>query len=185
MKRNMAAGLCTAGMLAFGVALSAQTPAQTPQTQPGAKADQQITITGCVQRESDYRSARDAGEGGVAGTGMGVGNEFVLVDAETKPASGEAAEAGATGTSGSAMASKAYELTGPNEGQASQYVGRRVEITGTLKAADTDATGRPTGGATAGAPPSGVDVTSKDLKLRELEVTSVREATGTCTPMKK
>ena len=185
MKRNMAAGLCTAGMLAFGVALSAQTPAQTPQTQPGAKADQQITITGCVQRESDYRSAHDAGEGGVAGTGMGVGNEFVLVDAETKPASGEAAEAGATGTSGSAMASKAYELTGPNEGQASQYVGRRVEITGTLKAADTDATGRPTGGATAGAPPSGVDVTSKDLKLRELEVTSVREATGTCTPMKK
>ena len=82
-----------------------------------------------MQRESDYRSARDAGEGGVAGTGMGVGNEFVLVDAETKPASGEAAEAGATGTSGSAMASKAYELTGPNEGQASQYVGRRVEIT--------------------------------------------------------
>jgi hypothetical protein len=29
-----------------------------------------------------------------------------------------------------------------------------------------------------------VDVASKDLKLRELEVTSVREATGTCPAVK-
>jgi hypothetical protein len=78
----------------------------------------------------------------------------------------------------------AYELSGSNEGQLSQYVGRRVQITGKLKAAEIDAAGRPTGGATAGQPPAGVDVTSKDLKLRELEVTSVKEATGTCTPMK-
>ena len=39
---------------------------------------------------------------------------------------------------------------------------------------------QPTGGATAGQPPTEVDVASKDLKLRELEVTSVKEIAGTC-----
>jgi hypothetical protein len=82
------------------------------------------------------------------------------------------------------MAGIAYELTGPNEGQVEQFVGRRVEITGKLKAGERGATG-PTGGPTAGAPPSGVDVTSKDLKLKELEVTSVRETTGTCPSIQK
>jgi hypothetical protein len=49
-----------------------------------------------------------------------------------------------------------------------------------LKPAEVGAGGA-TGGATAGAPPRGVDVTSKDLKLRELEVTSVKASTsGTC-----
>ena len=89
-----------------------------------------------------------------------------------------AAAANPIGTSGSAAA--AYELTGSNEGQVAAFVGKRVEITGTLKPAEVSASGQPTGGATAGQPPSGVDVASKDLKLRELEVTSVREATGTC-----
>ena len=49
-----------------------------------------------------------------------------------------------------------------------------------LKPAEVGASGKPTGGATAGQPPSGVDVASKDLQLRELEITSVREAPGTC-----
>jgi len=125
----------------------------------------------------------------VAGTGVGVGNEFVLTEASTSAETAAAARSGEatspTGTSGSSASSaKAYELTGPNEGQLSQYIGRRVEITGKLKAAETDAAGAPTGGSTAGKPPAGVDVTSKDLKLRELEVASVREATGTCGSMK-
>ena len=77
----------------------------------------------------------------------------------------------------------AYELTGPNESKAKEFVGKRVEISGTLKPAATTASGAPTGGATAGKPPTGVDVASKDLKLRELEVTTVTVSTGTCTPM--
>jgi hypothetical protein len=75
-------------------------------------------------------------------------------------------------------------LTGPNEGKVGEFIGRRVEITGMLKAAEVAASGQPTGGATAGQPPAGVDVTSKDLRLRELEVSSVRETTGTCPAVK-
>jgi hypothetical protein len=194
MKAKWPANLCAAGMLAFGVSVFAQTAGQQPtqpQPQPGARSssDQQITVTGCVQREADYRRARDAGRGGVAGTGVGAGNEFVLTEATTSSNKAGGARTGEstspTGTAGpSTSGLTAYELTGPNEGQVSQYVGRRVEITGKLKPAETNAAGRPTGGATAGQPPSGVDVTSKDLKLRELEVTSVRESTGTCAPIK-
>jgi hypothetical protein len=130
-----------------------------------AAAQPQITVVGCVQSESDYRKARDAGRGGAAGTGLGVGNEFVLINASVS-------SGGAKDT--------AFELSGSNEGQVKAYMGKRVEITGTLKPSETDAGGRPTGGATAGRPPEGVDVTSKDLKLRELEVSTVKEASGTC-----
>ena len=185
MKARMSSSMCAAGMLALCTTAFAQQAGQTPQqpTQPAARAsaDGAITVTGCVQREADYRQARDAGKGGVAGTGVGAGNEFILADASAAAPKGAAA-ANPPGTSGAAAA--AYELTGANEGQVAAFVGKRVEITGTLKAAEVGATGQPTGGATAGQPPRGVDVASKDLKLRELEVTSVREATGTCPAVK-
>lgn len=156
MKWNTTSLACAAAAM-MSVALSAQAP--RPES-----SEQFITVTGCIQREADYRKATDAGKGGVAGTGVGVSNEFVL-----------------TNTSGAAAwAGSAFELTGPAEEQAGQHVGKRVEIAGKLKAGDTNAAG-PTGGPTAGAPPQGVDVASKDLKLRELEVTSIKAATtGTC-----
>jgi hypothetical protein len=132
-------------------------------------------VVGCVQREADYRKAHNLGRGGVVGTNVGAGNEFVLINATMASATrGTGAPAGTTGAAG-----EAYEMTGRGEGQASQYVGKRVEITGMLKPAET-AGGAATGGPTAGAPPRGVDVVADDLKLRELDVTSVREATGTC-----
>jgi hypothetical protein len=132
---------------------------------------QQITLVGCIQSEKEFRQARDKGKGGVAGTGIGADNEYILTNASmAKQGLNPAAPAADT----------AYELTGSNEGKVKEFVGKRVEITGTLKAAATTPAGSPTGGATAGAPPKGVDVASKDLKLRELEVASVTAASGTC-----
>jgi hypothetical protein len=177
MKARVSKGICAAGMLTLCTVAFAQEGGQPQKPQPGAGTAPggQITVTGCIQREADYRQARDAGKGGVAGTGVGAGNEFILSNASMK-AGGDSP--GAVGTTGAAAS--AYELTGSNEGQAAQFVGKRVEITGVLKPAETSASGKPTGGATAGQPPSGVDATSKDLQLREIEVTSVKEATGTC-----
>ena len=151
----------------------AQTPAQPPSTAATSQANQSVKVVGCIQSEADYRKTRDQGKGGVVGTGVGVGNEYVLVNASM-------ATQGLSPSGG--PADTAYELTGSGEAKAKEFVGKRVEITGMLKPAETAATGRPTGGATAGTPPTGVDVASKDLKLRELEVTSVTAATGTCTP---
>jgi hypothetical protein len=186
MKARMTSGAFAAGLLALGTVAFAQAASQEPQQPPpGARtsAGGQITVTGCVQREADYRKAQDAGRGGAAGTGVGTGNEFILADASASPSTKAGTEPSSpTGTSGSA--SSAYELTGPNEGQAAQFVGQRVEITGMLKAAEVAASGQPTGGATAGQPPAGTDVMSKDLRLREIEVSSIKQTTGTCPAVK-
>jgi hypothetical protein len=164
--------ISVAAIGALGSAALAQTPSQPPSAT--STQAQQVTVMGCVQSESDYRRAQDKGRGGVAGTGIGAGNEFILANASMAK-QGLNPSAPATDT--------AYELTGPNEGSLKDFVGKRVEITGMLKPAETTAGGKPTGGATAGTPPSGVDVTSRDLKLRELEVSSVKPATGTCSPL--
>jgi hypothetical protein len=189
MKAMVSSSACAAAVLAFSMATFAQSAGQQPtsaadQSDKRASAGQEITVTGCIQREADFRKAHDAGRGGAAGSGVGAGNEFVLTDASKAAGSGErAGESPAPEPTGTSATRNAYELTGPSEGQAAQYVGKRVEIRGKLKAGETGAYGA-TGGPTAGTPPSGVDVTSRDLKLRELEVTSVRESTGTCPTSK-
>ena len=162
-------------------------PSTRPSTRPQSemRSAEQVTIVGCVQSETDYRRAKNLGGAGAMGTGAGAGNEFVLVNASMSHGSSAAGTtAGApstTGTAGSAASAsgEAYELTGSGESKAGSFVGKRVEITGKLKASEAGPTGT-TGGATAGTPPSGVDVASKDLRLKEIEVTSVRETTGTC-----
>lgn len=182
-----------AAALAVSVATNAQTtgqqPAQpparaqttTPAPQDRDSAGQMVRVTGCIQGEEAYRKARNLGRGGTAGTGVGVGNEFVLVDARiasggAPPAAG--ATTGATGTTGAVA--QDFKLTGSNEGKASQFVGKRVEITGTLEPAQIASAAR-SGAPPAGGGPPQIDVFSgEDLKLRELEMTSVRETAGTC-----
>ena len=186
---SVAAAIAACSVVAFAQTAPQQQPAQpsAPAQAPAAKpaeqsrvaAGDQVTLIGCIQKESDYRDKMDAGKGGVAGTGVGAGNEFVLINASM---AGAAAKPGAadtpTGTSGTTEAAAAYQLTGSGEGQAEKFAGRRVEISGMLKPAETGAGGAATGGPTAGRPPSGVDVASKDLQLREVEVSSIREASG-------
>jgi hypothetical protein len=149
---------------------STQTPA--PSTQTSRASGDHVTVTGCIQREADYRRSTGAGRGGAVGTGVGAANEFILANAMMSSggaSSSAAPNTGATGTAGTS-GNTAYELTGPNEGRAATYVGKRVEISGTLKPTDT----APAGGATADVPGS------RDLKLRELEITSIKETNGTC-----
>jgi hypothetical protein len=84
-----------------------------------------------------------------------VGNEFVLIDTKMASAGAPPTAGAATGTTGAAA--QDYKLTGANEGKASQFVGKRVEITGTLKPAGAAGAAR-TGGPTAGGPPPRIDV---------------------------
>ena len=76
MKSRTASHLCVAGLLAWGAGASAQS---TTASQNSASAAGEIKVTGCVVSESDYRKAHDEGKGGVVGTGVGAGNEFVLM----------------------------------------------------------------------------------------------------------
>ncbi len=164
----------TCAVIGAAVLTCAPLAAQTTQTQTNsgqaAAAGGSITLVGCLQREADYRRAQDAGRGGVAMTGVGQGNEYVLI--QTEGAGGPGAldpNKNADCKSSTAFAGTAYELTGTRERELAQMVGRRVEITGEIKNADD--TGRPGGFD----PP----VVSTDLRLQEVNIQSFREVTRT------
>jgi hypothetical protein len=89
-------------------------------TQQAGSADQTVTVVGCIQSEADYRKARNLRRGGTAGTGVGVGNEFVLIDAKMASAGAPPAAGAAPGATGAAA--QAYKLTAANEGKASPLV---------------------------------------------------------------
>jgi len=119
-------------------------------------------------RETDYRKANDSGRGGPVATGLGRGDEFVLVNA-TKTTADATASASASAECGTSATGEAYELGGSREKDLASYVGRRVEITGTLKAAKTT-----TGAAGEAKPTGGFDPLKQDLKLFEVDVASFR-----------
>ena len=147
----------------------ASSPAITPSRTPVATASDTVTITGCVEREADYRAARDQGRGGPAGSGLGQGNEFILTHATT---------GSPVPTSGSGNTeSIAYQLTGSAEADAGSFLHQRVELTGHFKASGNDSPIADTpAAATSGA---NTDLNSA-LRLRTFEVTDVRASTGTC-----
>ena len=178
----------------IGGASGTQTGGQDRQTSLVQTHERnQITVTGCVMREGEYLKANSGGRGGVGGSGIGSGNEFVLTHATmgaaaaSTPAtattdqtasrrqtgttpSGAAGTGSATGTTGSTAATATapgatYSLTGSREGDLTIYVGLRVEMTGTLsRAATTRGAASPSGG------PS----------LQTLEIMSVRLTGPTC-----
>ena len=148
-------------VFAAAVLSTSITSAQSrPQTSSATKVGESpITLVGCLQREADYRKAHNLGKGGGIGAGLGSGDEFVLINATR---SGN----GATSVDCSRdSAGDAYELTGKGEDTLKSFVGRAVQINGTVKSAKVDATtSRPTGG---------FDPLKQDLKLFEIDVASV------------
>jgi len=82
-----------------------------------APADKELRITGCVQWEKEYRKERDEGRGGAAGTGIGVGNEFVLT--MVKPEG--------------ARKATAYSITGDREKELGRRIGQQIEVIGVIE----------------------------------------------------
>jgi hypothetical protein len=160
------------GATFVGVALLASTTAfaqgtTTTSSTTTAKSDspaQPVTLIGCVQKESDYRKAHNIKKGGGLNMGIGDGDEYMLINATRVSGGVPSVTTVGDCTAGSG---EAFELTGPKEEQFKNFVGKRVEVSGTQKRAKLAANGQPTGGS---APGGG------ELKLFEVEVASVREA---------
>ena len=108
-------------VLASGLGAAAQAPAHEKHSlKPG-----EVAVIGCLQRESDYRAQNNKGQGGPLNTGLGTGNEYVLVQAKAVPATGS----GPT----QAAAARDFSLTGQLEKEMVREVGRMVEVVGTIK----------------------------------------------------
>ena len=114
---------------------TAQRPGSAPTAQPTRSAADVITVIGCVQRETEYRAEITDGKGGVAGTGVGAGNEFVLRSMQTvsndtlKP----------TGTAG-VRPDEVYSVTGNLEHELARAVGRQVAVSGYVEVAPSQGT---------------------------------------------
>jgi hypothetical protein len=117
-------------LLAPGIA-AAQAPhpagaTGTAQAQPVTKAPKgEVTLVGCLERESAFRDAAHLGKGGPLHTGVGQSDEFVLSDARPLPAGKSA-----VGTSGGG--GRAFMLTGKIEKDMADAINRQVEVVGTL-----------------------------------------------------
>jgi hypothetical protein len=172
-------------------------PSQVHKPAPsigGPSQDQAVHATGCIQRESDYRLAH-LGSGGV--TIVGAGDDFVLINASVSligsPIAGTKAETPRDLSASSVVAPDAreprpvalpgttgvaFDLTGPRESEVAVFVGRWVEIAGTLLEPSpiTEAIASPVPARS----PQVADVTTRTLNLRQLEVDSARALGGAC-----
>jgi hypothetical protein len=158
-------------VLCMGLPVSSAT-AQTDAVDDEAHS---ITLVGCVMRESDYRDMYGPGQSGPRGPGIGLRNEYMLVDARVVAPSGS--NPGVVETTGTCPPSPggfptAYELTGPREKEVASFLGRRVELTGMQKRAKT----RPAGTSGLREPTGGFDPLGHELHLFEVEVASFHEA---------
>ena len=154
-----AAAVLVVSMAAFAsLQSSSPSPAAQQSTTP---AGSQVTLVGCVIRESEYRQATDAGKGGPANTGIGRSDEFVLIHAKKGAGPAPATCSAAKGTG------EAYEVVGSHEKDLEEYVNKAVEIRGTLKGADPFA-------AQQGAP--GADPLKQGLKISQVDIASFRAA---------
>jgi hypothetical protein len=96
-----------------------------------AKNGSKVTLIGCVQLEKDYRADLSAKKGGPLGSGLGQGNEYVLVKAKPAPTSGERqTQQNAVATAGE---QGDYLLTGKTEDGLKLAIGREVEVVGTVE----------------------------------------------------
>ena len=78
MKRRIQTlGVTTLMAAVLGSAVSLADASQQPNQKTPTALDV-ITVTGCVQRETDYRASIADGKGGTLGTGAGVADEYVL-----------------------------------------------------------------------------------------------------------
>jgi hypothetical protein len=129
-----------------------------------------VTAVGCLQSEREYRRQHESSK--FAGTGYGLNDEYVLIDAviggpdlNIQPVTEQEANC-VTGQG----TGQAFELTGHGEDDLAQFLGRRVVIHGMLKHAGHDIGPVGTSGTFSPVPTGGGPSPGADLELREINV---------------
>jgi hypothetical protein len=134
-----------------------------------------VTLVGCVMRESDYRDTYGPGLSGVRGPGIGLRNEYMLVDAREIPSGTVPPDAAMPCPAAGTTFPTAYELTGSREKEIAEYVGKRVVLTGIQKEAKV----RPVGTSGVLRPTGGFDPLGHELHLFEVEANTFHDVTAT------
>ncbi len=116
-------------------AVCAGVPSASVAHQPTRTAVDVITVTGCVEKETAYRTSIADGKGGTLGSGLGAENEYVLrsvqivSNATLKP----------TGTS-SRQYEEVYSVTGKLEHELARAVGHEIAMSGYVEVLKSNGT---------------------------------------------
>lgn len=132
-----------------------------------------VTAVGCLQSEREYRHQNHSSK--FAGTGPGLGNEYVLIDAVIggpEMAISPSSEQESVNCLAARGNGQAFELTGAGEDGLAALVGRRVVVHGMLKHAKHDTGPVGTSGTFTPEPTNGGSILGSDLKIREINVES-------------
>ena len=133
-----------------------------------------VTAVGCLQAEREYRRDNDSSK--FAGTGIGLSDEYVLIDAVIGGPSMNVQpiteQENGTNCIAARGRGQAFELTGHGEHSLAGLVGHRVVIHGMLKHAEHDTGAVGTSGTFTPVPTNGGPSPGSDLKLREINVES-------------
>jgi len=177
MKKQSWTGLIAATACTLAIGVSAQTTSQTSPTQrpTSTTAADQITVTGCLQRESASATAGTTGTTGTA-TSSSSASGFVLnvtpaSPSSTASSSSSTAAGATTGTSGTASK---YRLDA-DDAKLTPHVGHKVEITGSL---DKSMSSTAPAGSTSAAGGASASAGSNGPKLK---VDSVRMIAASCS----
>jgi len=188
MPMGRIAGLTTAAFIVSVAAFAQTDTSQKSTTARNAKAGDTttpMTVVGCLVKETDYRKAHHLGSGALGGVGLG--DEFVLVDTSSASAMSSSAAAttapAANPSTPSASAQNctesgngtAYRLTGQLEEKLKPFVGRRLEVTGTF---DHPRDARTAAGETNAKLPAEIKISS----YREAPALSASNAPATTAP---
>jgi hypothetical protein len=132
-----------------------------------------VTAVGCLQSEREYRRQHHSSK--FAGTGVGLNDEYILIDAVIggpSMAVAPSTEQESTNCIAARGTGQAFELTGRGEPELAALVGHRVVIQGMLKHAGHDTGPVGTSGTFTPQPTNGGPSPGADLKLREINVES-------------
>ena len=130
-----------------------------------------VTAVGCLQSEREYRRQHESSK--FAGTGAGLSDEYILIDAVIggpEMAIAPSSEEESNNCLAARGNGQAFELTGAGEDALAPLLGRRVVIHGMLKHAKHDTGPIGTSGTFTPLPTDGGSAIGTDLKLREINV---------------
>ena len=140
-----------------------QSPADQDRSQPTAAATESgsTTLTGCVYQEKDIpgRSPNVAERAGVL-------EDYILADVKMKGSESTSSAAAST----SSVAGRMFKLEKVSDDRLREFVGKRVEVTGSIDAEAGDSRGA--------TPQSDQSVGPDQVELAEFEVMSIKAASG-------
>jgi hypothetical protein len=191
MRRQFLFSTVIAAAMAVGVGAQQSSPSGYQSSQ--SSSDKAVSVTGCVERGTGGATGTTGSTAGGATAGStSSSGQFVLKNVMAGSSSTAGSTTGTTGSSASSLPSSAttqgLKLIASASDDLDKYVGKKVEVKGTIEKAGSESSttagstaGSTAAGSTAGSTGSMSSGASSQGNMASLRVTSIQETSGTCS----